>query len=152
MTNLIAARTAQQVMQADFTFNFDDQMVPISGGTAIVGTTRVDFGKTNIIATVFELINLPAGSVVVGGELVTETAFDTASYAVIVGDSAVANRYLATADRKGVARVALVPTGYHGLGENIRVTITNADVCTTGKMTLRVQYTTDGRATVINPS
>ena len=59
MANLTATRGAQEVLNASFVFNFDDQMVPISGGTAIAGTTRVDFGKTNIIATAFDIINLP---------------------------------------------------------------------------------------------
>ncbi len=147
MANLIASRGAQDVLSAEFTFNFDDQMVPISGGTAIAGTTRVDFGKTNIIATAFDIIGLPPGAVIISGELVVTTAFDTASYAVIIGDSASTNRYLSTADRKAAARTALTPTGYVGAGEPIRITITNADVCTTGLATVRVQYVVPGRRT-----
>ena len=152
MASLKAARTAQYVMEAEFTFNFDDQMVPVSGGTAIAGTTEVDFGKTNIAATSFEIINLPEGAVVVAGELVVETAFDTASYAVVVGDSGVADRYLATADRKGAARTPLVPTGYRSTGQNLRIGITNADVCTQGKATVRVQYVLPNRANEVVPN
>jgi hypothetical protein len=40
----------------------------------------------------------------------------------------------------------LVPTGYIGNGENIRIGLTNADVCTTGKMTVRVMYTIRNKA------
>ena len=89
MAKLLAARGAQYVMEAEFVFNFDDTMVPISGGTAISGTTEVDFGKTNIVSTVFDVINLPAGAVVLAGSLTVETAFDTASYSVAVGDSVI---------------------------------------------------------------
>jgi hypothetical protein len=150
MANLTATRGAQEVLNASFVFNFDDQMVPISGGTAIAGTTRVDFGKTNIIATAFDIINLPLDAVIISGELTVETAFDTASYAVIIGDSASTNRYLSTADRKAAARTALTPTGYRSLGEPLRITITNADVCTTGKATVRIQYVIHNRSTVNN--
>jgi hypothetical protein len=150
MANLTATRGAQEVLNASFVFNFDDQMVPISGGTAIAGTTRVDFGKTNIVATAFDIINLPLDAVIISGELTVETAFDTASYAVIIGDSASTNRYLSTADRKAAARTALTPTGYRSLGEPLRITITNADVCTTGKATVRIQYVIHNRSTVNN--
>lgn len=145
MSKLIAARTGQYVMEAEFTFNFDDTMVSVGG-------TEVDFGKTNTAATSFDIINLPENSVIVGGELVTETAFDTASYAVVIGDSATADRYLASADRKGAARVALVPTGYRTTGANLRIGITNADVCTAGKATVRVQYVITGRANEMIPN
>lgn len=145
MSKLIAARTGQYVMEAEFTFNFDDTMVSVGG-------TEVDFGKTNTAATSFDIINLPENSVIVGGELVTETAFDTASYAVVIGDSATADRYLASADRKGAARVALVPTGYRTTGANLRIGITNADACTAGKATVRVQYVITGRANEMIPN
>jgi hypothetical protein len=145
MSKLIAARTAQYVMEAEFTFNFDDTMVSVAG-------QEVDFGKTNVAATSFDVINLPENAVVIGGELVTETAFDTASYAVTVGDASVADRYLASADRKGAARVALVPTGYRTNGGNLRIGITNADACTAGKATVRVQYVITGRANETNPN
>lgn len=145
MSKLLAARTAQYVMEAEFTFNFDDTMVSVAGA-------EVDFGKTNISATSFDIINLPENSVIVGGELVVETAFDTASYAVVIGDSVTADRYLATADRKAAARTALVPTGYRTNGSNLRIGITNADVCTQGKATVRVQYVVTGRANETNPN
>ena len=145
MSKLIATRGQQYPLVAEFTFNFDDTMVSVGG-------TEVDFGKTNTAATSFDIINLPENSVIVGGELVTETAFDTASYAVVIGDSATADRYLASADRKGAARVALVPTGYRTTGANLRIGITNADACTAGKATVRVQYVITGRANEMIPN
>lgn len=152
MSLLKTARTAQWPLVAEFTFNFDDTMVPVSGGTAIAGTTAVDFGATNIAATVFDLINLPPNAVVVGGEWVTETAFDTAGYTITIGDSAVADRYLASADKKGVARTALTLTGYVSPGTTIRLGLTNTDVCTAGKATLRIMYIIRNRANEVNPT
>lgn len=146
MPKKLAARTAQYPLCAEFTFNFDDTMLAVSGGTAIAGSPDVDFGKTNIAATIFKIIPLPIGATVVGGSVTTDVAFDTLTYMVTVGDSVVANRYLASTDKKGLGLTALVPTGFVGEGEDIRVGITNADVCTTGKMTVRVEYTMANRS------
>jgi hypothetical protein len=145
MSVLKATRGAQKVMSAAFKFNFDDTMLDTSG-------VSQDFGAASLAMT-FDAINLPAGSIVVGGELVVETAFDTASYAVIVGDSGSSNRYLATADRKALGRTALVPTGFRNVdGLNLRIGIVNADVCTVGVATLRVEYVIADRAEEVNPN
>lgn len=144
MAKLIAARTAQPVMEAEFIFNFDDTMVSSAG-------TELDFGKVNVAATSVDIINLPTNAVVLGGEVVTDTAFDAATYNITIGDADSANRYLGTTDRKGTGRTALVPTGYRTTGKPIRLTFTAADVCTTGKMSVRVQYITEGRGIDVNP-
>lgn len=145
MSKLLAARTAQYVMEAEFVFNFDDTMVNTSGA-------EVDFGKTNIATTAVDIINLPAGAVVVGGSVTTDTAFSAATYNVSIGDSGNATRYLGATDRKGAGTTPLVLTGYRGDGENVRLTFTAGGVCTTGKMTVRVLYITTGRANEANPN
>jgi hypothetical protein len=133
MAKLIASRGAQYPLVAEFTFNFDDTMVDINGALKdfkTVGTTVVD------------AINLPTGAVVIGGEVVTEKAVTgSTAYNVSVGDSGNATRYLSATDRVAAGRTALVPTGYVGNGEQIRVTVapTVADA-TAGKVTVRVQY------------
>ena len=140
------ARTAQRPLVAEFTWNFDDTMVNTVGNT-------VDFGAANLggAAGKFDVINLPVGAVVIGGELIVETAFDTAGYDITVGDSSSENRYLASTDVKALGRTALVPTGYHGTGQNIRITMSSDDVCTTGKATLRVEFVIDGKAEEVYP-
>lgn len=145
MAKLNASRGAQPVMTAEFVFNFDDTMVDVTG-------VEKDFGKTNIASTVFEAINLPNGAIVVGGEVVTDTAFDAATYTVSVGDAGSATRYMAATDRKGTGRTALTPTGHRTDGANVRVTVVAADVCTAGKMSVRVQYITEGRVCEVNPN
>lgn len=133
MSKLIAARAAQYPLVAEFTFNFDDTMVDTSGALK-------DF-KT-VGSTVVDAINLPPGATVTGGEVVTETAVVGATaYNVSVGDSGSATRYLGATDRVAAGRTPLVPTGYVGNGEQIRVTVapTVADA-TAGKVTVRVQY------------
>lgn len=133
-------RTAQYPLWASFTFNFSDTMVDTAGATK-------DF-KTTGTSIVCEPIALPPGAVVVGGDVVTETAITgSTAYNISIGDSASATRYLGATDRVAAGRSALVPTGYHGLGENLRVTVapTVADA-TAGKVTVRVEYIIDGRS------
>lgn len=138
MAKLNASRGAQFPLIAEFTFNFDDTMVDVNGVTK-------DF-KT-VGSTVVEAIKLPVGAVVTGGDVVTETAITgSTAYNVSVGDSGSATRYLGATDKVSAGRTALVPTGYVGAGENIRVTVapTVADA-TAGKVTVRVQYVVRNR-------
>ena len=133
MAKLIASRGAQYPLVAEFTFNFDDTMVDTAGVTK-------DF-KT-VGSTVVDAINLPTGAIVTGGEVVTETAVGgSTAYNVSVGDSGNATRYLSATDRVAAWRTPLVPTGYVGNGEQIRVTVApTGAAATAGKVTVRVQY------------
>jgi hypothetical protein len=135
MSLLIASRTAQFPLVAEFSFNFDDTMVDTSGDT-------LDFGLTNVTnATTVVIIPLPPGAVVTGGAVNCTTIFDSATIAITVGDATTADRYLTAADISDVGTDALVPTGYvHASGENIELVFTVADVCTTGAATVRVEY------------
>ena len=139
MAKLNQTRGAQYVMEAQYVFNFDDTAVNTVGN-------EVDFGKTNTAATTIDIIDLPVDATVVGGEVITETAFNAAtSYTVALGDSVSAARYLASADRKTAGRTALVPTGFRTDGAPLRLSVTSNAACTQGKMTVRVQYTVGGR-------
>jgi len=138
MAKLITTRGAQWPLTAEFTFNFDDTMVDVNGAT-------VDFAT--VASQVVEAINLPTGAIVVGGEVVTETAVTGATaYNVSVGDSGSATRYLGATNRVTAGRTALVPTGYVGNGENIRVTVApTVAPATAGKVTVRVGYVVRNR-------
>lgn len=134
-----ASRAAQYVMSAEFSFNYNDTVVD-----ALTGTTK-PFSDVSTITV--EAINLPPGSRVLSGELITETAFNGTTYPIAVGDSGNTARYLASADRKAAATVPLVPTGFRNdSGLNIRLTIIPTGTHTAGKGFLRVEYVTDGRA------
>lgn len=138
MAKQLATRSAQYPLFAEFTFSVLDTMVNT------VGTLD---GFSTVAAHVFDVINLPAYATVVGGEIVTESAVTgSTAYNVTVGDSASANRYLGTTDKTTAARTALVPTGYVGAGENIRLTVTPTVAASTGgTITLRVMYVIRGR-------
>ena len=141
MSLLIANRTVQDILVAEFVFNYNDTMVNTAGNT-------VDFGASNLggAAGAFDIISLPNNAIVVGGQIITHTTFDTAGYDVILGDSAVTDRYHATADLKTAGRVALTPTGFVSTGGKIRLTFSSDDVCTAGKMAIQVHYIVRGRA------
>ena len=63
------------------------------------------------------------------------------AYNVSVGDSGSATRYLGVTNRLSAGRTALVPTGYVGDGENLRLTVSpTVAEATAGKVTVRVQY------------
>lgn len=145
MTTLIAARGAQYPLVMTFTFNFDDTMADTTGATA-------DF-KT-VATTAFDIINLPVGAVVIGGEVVTETAITgSTAYNISIGDSGSATRYLGVTDRVGAGRSGLVPTGYVGTGENLRLTLTpTVAEATAGKVTVRVEFVLPNRTNEIYPN
>lgn len=133
MAKLIAARGAQWTLVSEFTWSPTDTVTDTSGAAkdfAAVGTT------------VFDAINLPVGAIISGGEVVTETAVSGATaYNVSVGDSGSATRYLGVTDKVAAGRTALVPTGYVGTGENLRITVSpTVATATTGKVTVRIHY------------
>jgi len=138
MAAITATRGAQWPLMAEFTFTIGDTMTNASG-------TADAFAS--VASHAFDIINLPYGAVVVGGDVVTETAFTgSTAYNVIVGDSTSTNRYLTTTDKTTAARTALVPTGYVSDGAAIRLTVTpTVATATAGKMTVRVLYTVRGR-------
>ena len=133
MPKLIAARGSQYPLVAEFTFNFND---------TVVATDGVEKAFSTVGSLVADVINLPAGAIVTGGEVVTEQAVTgSTAYNVSVGDSANTTRYLGATDRVAAGRTALTPTGYVGAGEQIRITVApTVAAATAGRVTVRVQY------------
>lgn len=134
MAKKLAARGGQYPITTEFTIDVaNDTMKNVSG---------VDDDFKVVGSHVFDAILLPTNAIVVGGEVVTETAVSgSTAYNVSVGDSVSATRYLGVTDKVAAGRTALVPTGFVGGGEQIRVTVapTVADA-TAGKITVRVSY------------
>lgn len=143
MAKLLKARTAQYPLTASFTFNYSDTMVNAAG-------SEVSFNVTG--SPVFKAIPLPPGAIVVGGEMVVETAYNTTGAATVaIGDATTANRYLAATSVKAAGRTALVPTGFRSTGEDLQLTLALADTAgTQGKVTINVTYIQDGRANEVH--
>lgn len=141
MALLKASRTAQWPLLQEFTFNFDDTAVD-----SVAGTTKT-FGSTFGQSLVFEAMPLPPNAVVIGGEVVVETAYAGSTAATLsVGDSGSATRYANAVDLKTAARTALTLTGFRGAGENLRLAVnTTVANATAGKATVRVLYVIQNR-------
>ena len=145
MALLKAARGAQYPLLAEFTFNFNDTFVDVNGVTKTFGSNYTD-------AIVAEVANLPINAVVVGGEIVVESAgVGPTAYTVSVGDATSATRYASAVDLKTAARTALTLTGYRVAdGANLRLTI-NSTVAnaTAGTFTVRLLYVLKNRVSEI---
>jgi hypothetical protein len=147
MAALNATRSGQYVLESEFTFD-------IAAGDTLTNTAGNVIAFNGNSATVFDAIKLPLNATVVGGDVTVEVASNDASTATIaVGDSASATRYLGATNMKAAARTALVPTGYRGQAEDIRLTLANAGgAATTGKVTVRVLWIMANRANEVFPN
>jgi len=140
MATLIKNRALQYPLSAMFEFD-------IASGDVMVNTsgTSQTFKATS---GVFDVIGLPINSMVVGGDLIVETASDDTGTATLsVGDSGSATRYLGATSIKSAARTALVPTGFmNSSGLDVRITLANANGnATVGKVRLHVVYVIKNR-------
>jgi len=138
----IKSRTAQYPLLAEFTFDILDTMLNTAGALD---------GFASVAAHVFDIIPLPPGATVMRGHVVTDTAVvGSTAYNVKLGDSGSDVRYLGTTDKTIAALTALVPTGYVGSGENLRLTVTpTVAAATAGKLTVRIEYVIGGRSNEI---
>ena len=148
MALLTKTRTTQYPLFAEFVFNFDDTMVDTGGVTKTFGSVYTDAGT-------FEVIPLPVGAVITGGELIVETqGVGPTVYTASVGNSSSATAYLAATSLLSSAgtRTALTGLGLGSVdGKNVRITIASTVAnATAGKVRVRVQYTIDGRANEVN--
>jgi hypothetical protein len=134
MTKKIATRGGQYPLVAEFTFD------PASD--TMQNTAGADDSFASVGSHSFDVINLPAGAVVVSGDVTTEVAVSgSAAYNVSVGDAANPARYLAATDRVAAGTTPLVPTGYLSTGGQVRLTVSpTTAAATAGRLTVRVGY------------
>ncbi|MDR0362498.1 MAG: hypothetical protein LBJ46_07445 [Planctomycetota bacterium] len=142
MAKVEAARGAQWPLVSEFSFRFDDTIEATDGVVKPLGGP--------IVA---DVINLPEGAVVIGGELVVEVPDATATtWTMSLGDSASANRYGSAVSLKAAGRTALTLTGYR-VSENLRATIAQTGSApTAGQVTVRVMFVMPGRANEVVPN
>ena len=147
MALLKATRTAQWPLVAEFVFNYSDTMVDVNGVTKSFGSTYTDAGT-------FEVIPMPPGAIIAGGELIVETAgAGPTAYTVSVGTSASATALLGATSILSAGRTALSTIGYNSTvngGGNIRIAIASTVAnATAGKVRVRVMYTIDGKSDAV---
>lgn len=142
MATLTKTPAAQYALHATFLYDVaqSDQM-------ANINAVQTQFKAITASTPTYDIVPLPYGAQVTGGDVtVLVVSNDTGAATVAVGDSASASRYLGATSTKALARTALVPTGYQGQGESLRITLvnTNGDA-TTGKVKLQLSFVIDNR-------
>lgn len=154
-----ASRTAQKILVSEFAFSYNDWVIDSAdgakktfGSTVALSADPTETGLTGPVANTitFDGINMPPGAVVVGGELIVETAgVGPTAYTVSLGIAANTAALLAATSLLAAGRTPLLLTAplTSGNGQNLRATVAYTVAnATAGKFRLRVQYTIDGRA------
>jgi hypothetical protein len=113
----------------------------------LTSVTRITFkGLANGEAVA--LTGLPGNAVVVGGELIVQTAWDSETSAELdIGDAATDDRYGDGIDLKTLGRTALTLDGYQMVtpGDILGTLAEVGDAATEGEALLIVQYVVEGR-------
>ena len=156
---LLASRTAQYPLVAEFPFSWNNWVVDsVDGAKKTLGSTLAlstdpnESGLTGPVANTvtFDAVPLPYGAVVVGGEVIVETAYAGSTAATVsLGIAGTLTALANAVDLKTAARTALTLTTplLAGAGQNLRATIAYTVAnATAGKARLRVMYTIDGRS------
>lgn len=156
---LIANRTAQLVLAQEFVFTHNgwvidsvDGVKKTFGSTPALSTDPLESGLTGPVANTvtFDALPMPVGAVVVGGEVIVETAFAGPTAATVsLGIAGTLTGLANAVDIKTAARTALTLTTplVANAGQNLRATVAYTVAnATAGKVRLRVNYTIDGRA------
>jgi hypothetical protein len=161
MPRLNASRTAQYPLVQEFVFRHNNWVVDsvdgvkkTFGSTVANSTDPTEPGLTAGTGVAFDCIPMPAGAVIVGGEVIVETAFAgigagaTLSLGVAGNTGALVNALDLDAAAAG-SRTALTLTAplVCNNGQNLRLTTAGLTAtATAGRARLRVQYTIDGRS------
>lgn len=164
----LASRSAQYPMVAEFTFNFNDWVIDsvdltkkTLGSTVALSTDPAEAGLTGPVANTitFDCIPLPVGAVIVGGELIIETAVTGSTAATItLGIAGALTTLLGSTSLMAAAstRTALLLTSalqHNAAGNNVRATIAYTVAnATAGKARVRIMYTVDNRQSEVQIS
>jgi len=161
MSKIQAVRGVQRILSAEFVFNYNDwaidsvSLVKTTFGstTALADPSSAVSGLTAGTAITFDAIPMPLGAVIVGGEVIVETAYvgigaaATLSLGIAGSTTALVNAMDLDAAAAG-SRTALTLTAplLCNAGQNIRLTTSGLTAtATAGKVRVRVQYTIDGK-------
>jgi hypothetical protein len=162
MSKLLATRTVQRQLTAEFVFNYNDwaidsvsQVKTTFGSTvALADPSSVVSGLTAGTGVVLDAVPMPIGAVITGGEVIVETAFvgigagATLNLGVAGNTAALVSALDLDAAAAG-SRTALLLTAplLCNAGVNIRLTTAGLTAtATAGKVRVRVNYTIDGKA------
>lgn len=162
---LLASRTAQYPLTRDFTFQHNNWVVDSAdgakktlGSTVALSTDPSEPALNGPAANTvtFDCIPVPPGAVIVGGEVIVETAYAGSTAATLSLGIADSLTTLANAvDLKTAARTALTLTSplLCNAGQNVRATIAYTVAnATAGKVRVSLTYKVDGRTSEVQAS
>jgi hypothetical protein len=159
--NRVASRTAQYPLFAEFVVNVNEwvydsvSLAAVTlGSTPALSTDPLQPGLSGPAANTitFDAIPMPVGAVIVGGEVIVDTAVTgSTAYTVSVGIAGSLTALASAVSGTAAAgtRTALTLTApllSNAAGQNLRLTVAYTVAnATAGKVRVRVQYTIDGR-------
>lgn len=152
MALLQQTRGSQPLQVSEFIFSFNDTMKDVNGAVKTFGSVYTDAGN-------FEIIKLPPGAQIVGGDIVVETqGVGPTAYTINLGTSGGAAILASAFDLKGAvnARTALLLTTLTGAtstltGLDVRMAVSSTVAnATAGKWRITVLWKLDGRTTESN--
>lgn len=114
----------------------------------LTASVEINFGDVTP-AGAYEAFDLPSGAVVVGGEIIVDTAFNSSTNTLSLGDASSATRYANAVNTQTPARTALTLTGFKTTGSQPNLIATSASTGATptaGKVRINVSYIVTGRA------
>lgn len=116
-------------------------------------TAKVDFTFADADGVSEEIVDIPGGAVVTGGQVVIVNAWDSATSAVLdLGDKTTGDRYVSNADAKTVGATALIADGgAFTVTDSVVINITNTGTPTVGDGYVIVSYVLDNRANEVQP-
>src|SRR6478736_4011929 len=85
-----------------------------NSGRQYVICAYLDIGFANFVSAAdTPAIQVPAGAVITGGDVVVDTVWNSVTSDVVsVGDATTYNRYLSALTLQALGRTVIVPTGY----------------------------------------
>lgn len=162
MSKLLATRTVQRKLVAEFVFNYNDwatdsvdQVKKTFGSTAVLADpSSMVTGLTAGTGIVLDAIPMPIGAVICGGEVIVETAYVGigAGATLSLGIAGSATALVSALDIDAAvagSRTALTLTAplLANGGQNLRLTTAGLTAtATAGKVRVRVEYTIDGKS------
>ncbi len=116
----------------------------------ILAYLDIGYADPTAYGTAEEAFDLPGNAVLIGGDVVVKTAWNSATTATLkLGDAGDDDRYTASAiDLKTAGRTALTLTGYkHTAAEALKALIDQTGAAATaGAARITISYYVDGRA------
>lgn len=121
-----------------------------NSGRQYVISAYLDIGFANFVSAAdTPAIQVPAGAVITGGDVVVDTVWNSVTSDVVsVGDATTYNRYLSALTLQALGRTVIVPTGYIYLVPTLLTFrwVGVGTAATTGAARVRIDYIRRGKA------